>query len=102
MELERRIGGAGSTRLGRSLERELGAISKHLHAKQDELATSTTRLDRLEAKSREDRARHQPYVTFRLHSAGHHVDCSERRFGRLAATQLARPVFVLEREGRAW
>jgi hypothetical protein len=102
LELERRIGGAGSTRLGRSLERELGAISKHLHAKQDELATSTTRLDRLEAKSREDRARHQPYVAFRLHSAGHHVDCSERRFGGLAATQLARPVFVLEREGRAW
>ena len=30
------------------------------------------------------------------------MDCSERRFGRLAATQLVRPVFVLEREGRAW
>ncbi len=102
LELERRIGSEGPTRLGRSLTRELGAISKHLHAKQDELATSTTRLDRLEDKSRAYRARRQPYVAFRLHSAGHHVDCSERRFGRLAATQLARPVFVMEREGRAW
>ena len=102
LELQRRIGGEGSARVGRSLERELGAISKHLHAKQDELATSTTRLDRLEARTREYRARRQPYVAFRLHSAGHHVDCSERRFGRLAATQLVRPVFVLESEGRAW
>ena len=102
LELERRIASEGSTRLRRSLERELGAIGKHLHAKQDELAMSTTRLDRLEAKCRAYRARRQPYVAFRLHSAGHHVDCSERRFGSLAARQLDRPVFVLERDGRAW
>ena len=102
LELERRIGSEGSTRLGRSLTRELGAISKHLHAKRDELTTSAMRLDRLEDKSRAYRARRQPYVAFRLHSGGYHVDCSERRFGRLAAAQLARPVFALEREGRAW
>jgi hypothetical protein len=99
LELERRVGAEGAER---SLRRELGAIRRHLQAKREELAASTARLDRAEARNRADAARHQPYVAFRLHSSGHHSDCSERRFGRLAAMQLVHPVFVLKREGRAW
>ena len=39
---------------------------------------------------------------FRLHSARHHLDCSERRFARLASAQVDRPVLVANREGRHW
>ena len=102
LELERRIDEAEPDGSVRSLQRELAAIRKHLHAKLDEVAVVTARVDRLEARFRAGRASRQPYVAFRLHSAGCHVDCSEDRFARLAATQLERPVFVLKREGRAW
>lgn len=102
VELESRIRKEGSGRRSRTLRRELGAITKHLRTKRDEVAWATARLDRLEAKSRADETRRQTYVAFRLHSSGHHVDCSEERFGRLAARQLRRPLFVLKRDGRAW
>jgi hypothetical protein len=100
LELERRMAKDGGSE--RSVRRELGAIRRHLQAKQEELAASTARLQRAQAKDVAYTARHQPYVAFRLHSGGHHVDYSEKRFGRLAATQLMHPVFVVKREGRAW
>jgi hypothetical protein len=102
LELERLLQEEGSSRRGRSLRRELGAMRKHLRAKQDELAVDVARLDRLEAKVRGQKARHQAHVAFRLHSTPHYMDCSVHRFGRLAATQLQRPVFVMKRDGRAW
>jgi hypothetical protein len=86
----------------RSLQRDLRAMRKHLRGTQEALAAGVARVDRLQAELHAYAARHQPYVAFRLHSAGHHVDCSERRFGRLATSQLQRPVFVLKRERRAW
>jgi hypothetical protein len=102
LELERRIRTEGSGPPTRGLQRELGAIRKHLRAKEDEVAAATARVDRLEAKCRVHESRHRPHVAFRLHSAGHHVDCSEARFGSLAARQLQRAVFVLKADGRAW
>jgi len=102
LELTLLIGVEGPGRRARTLQRELRTMRKHLRAKQEELAADVARGDRLDAESRAYAARHQPYVAFRLHSAGHHMDCSERRFASLAARQLQRPVFVLERDGRAW
>ena len=102
LELERRMRGAGSERESRRLQRELGAIQRHLRAKKDDIASATTRVDRLDAKSRAQDARQRQLVAFRLHSAGHHLDCSEGRFASLAARQLQRPAFVLKRDGRAW
>jgi hypothetical protein len=101
-ELERLLGEEGSVRSARSLRRELGSIQKHLRAKQDELAFRLARLERLEAKAGAQAERRAPHVTFRLHSAGHHLTCSERGFGRLSARQLDRPVFVMKTDGRAW
>src|SRR6476620_5425260 len=102
LELPRLVGEDGIDGRARSLQRDLRALRKHLRGTQEALATGVAPVDRLEAELRAYAARHQPYVAFRPHSAGHHVDCSERRFGRLAASQLQRPVFVLKREGRAW
>jgi hypothetical protein len=102
IEIARRIRERQSDRHLRSLQREYGAMRKHLHAKQEELAADLARLGRIEAKSLAYAARHQPHVGFRLHSAGYHVDCSESRFASLAAKQMNEPVFVSKREGRAW
>ena len=102
LELERRIGEETSEPRLRTLRRELGTIRRHLEAKQDERGRCTARLERLEARRSGDNARREPYVAFRLHSSRHHMDCSEQRFGRLAAIQLQRPVFVLKDEGRTW
>ncbi len=102
LELERLLQEEESARRLRSLRRELGAMRKHLHTSQDELAVNLARLDRLETKVRDRTERSQPYVAFRLHSTPHYMDYSEGRFASLASTQLQRPVFVLNRDGRAW
>ena len=102
LELTRLIRDEALGGRARSLQRDLRATRKHLRGKQEAFAAGVARVDRLQAELRAHAARRQPYVAFRLHSAGHHVDCSERRFGRLAASQLQRPVFLVKREGRAW
>ena len=102
LELTRLVRDEGIGGRARSLQRDLRAMRKHLRGTQEAFAAGVARVDRLQAELRAYNACHQPYVAFRLHSAGHHVDCSERRFGRLAASQLKRPIFVLKREGRAW
>lgn len=102
LELERLISAEHSPRRVRILERELGSIRRHLHAKREELEVGMAHLDRLEAKARADLERRRRPVAFRLHSAGHHLDCSERRFARLSATQLQRPVFMTKKDGRVW
>lgn len=102
LELTRLVRDEGIGGRARSFQRDLRAMRKHLAGSQEAFAVGVARVDRLQADLRAYAARHQPYVAFRLHSGGHHVDCSERRFGRLAASQLKRPVFVLKREGRAW
>src|SRR5262245_23606545 len=102
LELTRLIRDEGVGGRARSLQRDLRAMRKHLRGTQEAFAAGVARVDRLQAELRAHASRHKPYVAFRLHSAGHHVDCSESRFGRLAASQLQRPIFVLKREGRAW
>jgi hypothetical protein len=76
-------------------------MERHLRAKRDELAAASERLIRLDERLSGE-PQHDPHVAFRLHSVPYYVDCSERRFARLAATQLQRPVFVMKRDGRAW
>jgi hypothetical protein len=39
---------------------------------------------------------------FRLHSAQHHLECSERWFRRLATSQSDLPMLVAKKEGRRW
>jgi hypothetical protein len=39
---------------------------------------------------------------FRLHSARHHLECSEGRFRRLATSQADLPMLVARRDGRRW
>lgn len=102
LELTRLVRDEGIGGRARSLQRDLRAMRKHLRGMQEALVAGVARVDRLEAEYRAHAARDKPYVAFRLHSAGHHVDCSERRFGRMAASQLQRPVFMLKRERRAW
>jgi hypothetical protein len=41
-------------------------------------------------------------VTFRLHSAGHHLDCSGDRFAELEAGQQTTPRLLLKHRGRQW
>jgi hypothetical protein len=101
LELERLLGEENSAQRLHSLQRELGSLRKHLRTKREELANNLARVDRLEAKVG-GQARQETHVAFRLHSTPFYVDCSERRFGRLAAAQLQRPVFVMKRDGRAW
>jgi len=69
-------------------QRELERRGKQLKALEEELG-------RLEA----DRPR---AVTFRLHSAEVHLDCSEDRFAALQAGQQTTPRLLLKQRGRQW
>jgi len=86
----------------RSLAHEIKMVRARLRAARHELHGSRQRLEHLQraastAGDRDRRAR-----LYRLHSARHYFECSERRFGRMAALQFDRPVLVAKRDGRRW
>ena len=86
----------------RTLERDIDKIRAHLEAKRDQLTAKQKRLARLEQRSPERGTPRQSAMMFRLHSEGHYLGCSARRFARLSASQLKAPVLLLRKDGRRW
>jgi len=84
----------------RALVRELAMVRGQLRAARERLRESRARLERLTGDTADDGTRRAR--VFRLHSARHHLECSERRFTRLATWQVERPVRVTKRDGRHW
>jgi hypothetical protein len=88
-------------RRARSLERELAFIRKRLDSKRAELDAKRQRLGGLEQRTEKlDAARRAKL--FRLHSSKHHLECSERRFARIARSQSELPILVGRQDGRRW
>jgi hypothetical protein len=86
----------------RALEREIRAVRRRLLSKCEELQEKRERLHRLLGEVVDDDGIGRGARMYRLHSAQHHVDCSERRFARLATSQVELPVLVTTRDGRRW
>jgi polyhydroxyalkanoate synthesis regulator phasin len=86
----------------RAIVRELRMVRGRLRVARHEVAESRERLQRLrrEVSVLDDSGRRAK--VFRLHSARHHLECSERRFARLSTSQADRPVLVAKRDGRHW
>jgi 5-methylcytosine-specific restriction endonuclease McrA len=112
-QLERRLGNGVDTAgsrdrrflrglRGRTLERDIEKVRAHLDAKRDRLTTKQRRLARIEQRSPQRDAHRQSATTFRLHSEGHYLGCSARRFARLSASQLEAPVLLMRKDGRRW
>ena len=86
-------------RRARSLEREIAVTRKRLQAKRAELDAKRQRLRALEQRVEVER---RVAKLFRLHSSQHHLECSERRFARLARSQSELPILVARQDGRRW
>ena len=86
----------------RALEREIRTVRRRLRSKCEELQEKRERLHRLLGEVVDDDGIGRGARMYRLHSAQHHLDCSERRFARLATSQLELPVLVTKRDGRRW
>ncbi len=111
--LERSVGRVGdprSRRLGRLhrgrdvvvTDRDVAAARTHLIRKQDELAGKQARVARLEQKAEKSSPPRRANRMFRLHSASHHIECSERRFAQWFVAQKREPVWVTTQNGRRW
>ena len=86
----------------RSLVHEMTMLRARLRAARHDLHASRARLERLERAASSDVERERLARIFRLHSARHYLEFSERRFVRLAALQFERPMLVAKRDGRRW
>ena len=86
----------------RSLAHEIKMVRARLRAARHELHGSRHRLEHLQRAASSDVERDRRARFFRLHSARHYLECSERRFVRMAALQFDRPVLVEKRDGRRW
>jgi multidrug efflux pump subunit AcrA (membrane-fusion protein) len=86
----------------RSLVHEMTMLRARLRAARHDLQASRARLERLERAASSDVERERRARIFRLHSARHYLEFSERRFVRLAALQFERPMLVAKRDGRRW
>ncbi len=86
----------------RALEREIRTVRRRLLSKCEELQEKRERLHRLLGEVVDDDGIGRGARMYRLHSAQHHLDCSERRFARLALSPLELPVLVTTRDGRRW
>jgi hypothetical protein len=78
----------------RAIVRELTMVRGRLRVARHKLAESR------DAPHHDDAGRRAK--VFRLHSARHHLECSERRFARLSTSQADHPVLVAKREGLRW
>ena len=90
------------TRRARALEREIRTVRRRLLSKCEELQEKRERLHRRRAEIVDYDGIGRGARMYRLHSAQHHLDCSERRFARLATSQLELPILVTTRDGRRW
>jgi len=85
----------------RVLERRIGSMRARVSAKEFEALGARERLSQDDQSPRRDRPAPGAKV-FRLHSAQHHLECSEKRFARLASSQTDLPVLVGRKDGRSW
>lgn len=86
----------------RALVREIEMVRGRLRVAREKLQERRRRLERVERNATPDEGDGRRAKVFRLHSASHHLECSEHRFARLASSQVDRPVLVATREGRRW
>jgi hypothetical protein len=86
----------------RSLERLISSTAAQVRSRQRGLTERKAELRALEAQLTALEGLSAGPTFFRLHSARHHIECSERRFVLLATRQAHRPVRVAERDGRRW
>ena len=86
----------------RSLDREIAITRKQLDGKRAELDEKRERLLRLEQRAEGLDASRRAAKLFRLHSSQHHLECSERRFARLARSQSDFPILVGRRDNGRW
>jgi len=92
----------GDAKGERALIRDIEMVRGRLRVAREKLQECRVRLERAERDARLDDGEVRKARMFRLHSARHHLECSERRFARLASSQVERPVLVASREGRRW
>ena len=85
----------------RVLEHRIATVRGRLRAKQSEATATRELLRRLDQSGKRETPPPGAKV-FRLHSAQHHLECSERRFARLASSQADLPVLVERKNGRSW
>jgi len=85
----------------RSLLHRIESMRARARAKQDERTVARERLRTLDRFGSAEPPAPGAKV-FRLHSAQHHLECSERRFARLASSQVDLPVLVAKKDGRSW
>ena len=85
-----------------ALERQIRTVRGRLLSKREELQEKREGLERRRAEVVDHDGVGRGARMYRLHSAQHHLDCSERRFARLARSQLELPVLVTRRDGRRW
>ena len=85
-----------------ALERQIRTVRGRLLSKREELQEKREGLERRRAEVVDYDGVGRGARMYRLHSAQHHLDCSERRFARLARSQLELPVLVTRRDGRRW
>ncbi len=82
------------------LERRSQAALERLLRKRDDAARLRSRQESLERRAHEQTER--VTCTYRLHSAGHHLDCSEGRYQQLVDLQAVTPVLVTTSGGKRW
>ncbi len=85
----------------RVLERRIESMRARVSAKEAEALGARERLRDFDRSPRRNRPATGAKV-FRLHSAQHHLECSEKRFARLANSQTDLPVLVGRKDGRTW
>lgn len=86
----------------RTLERELTVLRGRVGETREQLGAKREQLRALRQAAATFGETAAPSRMIRLHSAQHHLECSERRFERLARRQFVLPVLVAKRNGRRW
>ena len=85
----------------RALAHRISVLRARSRTMEAEVLAARERLRELDRQSTRELPAHGAKV-FRLHSARHHLECSERRFAKLARAQTDRPVLVGKTDGRRW
>ena len=85
----------------RLLAHRISSLRARTRAMEGEVLAARERLRELDRQTTRELPAHGAKV-FRLHSARHHLECSERRFAQLARGQTDRPVLVGKTDGRSW
>jgi hypothetical protein len=81
--------------------RDVGKVRALLERKRDKLSAMKARAKTL-TREAHGRPLGRTVTTHRLHSAHHHVDCSEGQFARWSEDQRTMPVWVTTVQGRRW